>query len=42
MATLQVMIDRSSLRETRIPEDVRATLEKARVTTDRATLERAR
>ena len=30
MKTLQVMIDRSSLRVTRIPEDLRATLEKAR------------
>ena len=30
MTTLQVMIDRSSLRVTRIPEGLRATLEKAR------------
>jgi acyl-CoA thioester hydrolase len=30
MTTVQVMIDRRSLRATRIPEDLRATLEKAR------------
>ena len=30
MTTLQVMIDRSSLRATRIPEELRATLERAR------------
>ena len=30
MATVQVMIDRTSLRATRIPQDLRATLEKAR------------
>ena len=29
MTTVQVMIDRSSLRPTRIPEDLRATLERA-------------
>ena len=32
MTTVQVMIDRSSLRATRIPKDLRATLEKARAT----------
>lgn len=32
MTTVQVMIDRSSLRATRIPEALRATLEKARAT----------
>jgi acyl-CoA thioester hydrolase len=30
MTTVQVMIDRSSLRATRIPEDLRATLEQAK------------
>ena len=30
MTTVQVMIDRSSLRATRIPEDLRATLESAK------------
>ena len=32
MTTVQVMIDRSSLRATRIPADLRATLERARAT----------
>jgi acyl-CoA thioester hydrolase len=36
MTTVQVMIDRSSLRATRIPEDLRATLEKARATLENA------
>jgi acyl-CoA thioester hydrolase len=32
MTTVQVMIDRSSLRATRMPEDLRATLQKAKET----------
>ena len=36
MTTVQVMIDRSSLRATRIPVDLRATLEKARATLEAA------
>jgi acyl-CoA thioester hydrolase len=36
MTTVQVMIDRSSLRATRIPEDLRAILEQARATLEKA------
>jgi acyl-CoA thioester hydrolase len=36
MTTVQVMIDRRSLRATRIPVDLRATLEKARATLEAA------